>query len=158
MRKKDFLVLAGFLLGTQAAGIIGSFFTSSSIPTWYAFLTKPELAPPNFVFAPVWTTLFVLMAIGAFIVWRKGFARKDVWVALSVYVVQLVLNTLWSIIFFGMQNPKMAFFEIIVLWAAIVTTIVLFARISKIAGLLLIPYIAWVSFAAYLNYGLWMLN
>lgn len=142
----------------QAAGIIGSLFTYESIESWYSTLAKPELAPPNWVFAPVWTTLFVLMGIAAFLVWRKGWARTDVRVALALFAGQLVLNTLWSILFFGLQSPGAALIEIAVLWCAIAATMVAFWRISNAAGWLLVPYLAWVSFATYLNAMLWILN
>lgn len=155
---KNWPVLVGWILFSEAAGIIGSFFTAASIPTWYATLTKPTLNPPAWVFGPVWTTLFALMGIAAFLIWRKGWSRKDVKVALGLFFAQLVLNTLWSIIFFGLQNPGAAFVEIVVFWIAIVATIVSFARISKAAAWLLVPYIVWVSFASYLNYMIWMLN
>lgn len=155
---KDWSILAGFILLSEAAGIIGSLFTAPSIPAWYATLARPALNPPSWVFGPVWTTLFALMGIAAFLVWRAGWHRKEVKIALGIFLVQLVFNTLWSIIFFGLHNPGAAFAEIVALWLAIVSTIVLFARISKPAAWLLAPYIAWVSFAAYLNYMLWMLN
>ncbi len=142
----------------QIAGGIGALFTFAAIPTWYATLAKPELAPPNWIFGPVWTTLFILMGIAAFIVWKKGWERPEVQVALSAFGFQLVLNTFWSILFFGLQSPGLALFEIVLLWSAIVANIVAFWRVSRIAGLLLLPYIAWVSFASYLNYMIWMLN
>ncbi len=140
------------------AGIIGSVFTAPSIPTWYATLVRPEFSPPNWIFAPVWTTLFALMGIAAFLVWNKGLKRQDIKIALSMFIIQLVLNTLWSILFFGMQNPGAALIEIVVLWLAILATILTFAKISRVAAWLLVPYIAWVSFAAYLNYSIWILN
>ncbi|MEX0649821.1 MAG: TspO/MBR family protein [Candidatus Andersenbacteria bacterium] len=143
---------------SQLAGAIGSVFTVPSIPTWYASLVKPELAPPNWVFGPVWISLFVLMGISAFLVWKRGLDRKDVKISLGVFLVQLVLNTLWSILFFGFQNPGAAFLEILILWLAISCTIFLFYRISKAAAWLLVPYLVWVSFAGYLNYALWVLN
>lgn len=155
---KNFLKLIIAIVGSEAAGIIGSIFTISSIPTWYAMIAKPEFAPPNWLFGPVWTTLFALMGIAAFLVWKKGTERKDVKVALGIFVLQLVLNTLWSIIFFGLRSPGGAFIEIIFLWLAILWTIVAFHKISKAAAYLLIPYILWVSFAAYLNYAIWILN
>ncbi len=142
----------------QLAGIIGSFFTASSIPTWYATIVRPSIAPPNWVFAPVWTTLFALMGIAAFLIWKKGLDRKDVRIALWIFAGQLVLNTLWSIIFFGLQSPGAAFIEIIFLWLAILASMITFCKISRAAAYLLIPYILWVSFAAYLNYAIWMLN
>ncbi len=155
---KDWLELAGFVVLSQGAGIVGSLFTAPSIDGWYAQLLRPELAPPNWVFAPVWTTLFFLMGVAAFLVWRKRRRHKGVWIALGIFVFQLVLNTLWSIIFFGLRNPGGAFIEILFLWVAIAVTIGMFAKISKPAALLLVPYIAWVSFAAYLNYMIWVLN
>lgn len=143
---------------SELAGIIGSVFTSSSIPTWYATLTRPALNPPSWVFGPVWTTLFVFMGIAAFLVWKKGLNRKDVKIALGIFLGQLVLNTFWSIIFFGLHSPGGAFIEIIFLWLAILATIIAFVKISKPAAWLLIPYILWVSFASYLNFMIWILN
>lgn len=145
------------ILIANAAGFIGAIFTSNSVDTWYRTIERPPLSPPNWVFGPVWTILFVLMGIAAYIVWKKS-SGKNRRIALGVYGFQLVLNTLWSIIFFGLQSPQWAFVEIIVLWLSIALTIALFARISKIAAWLLVPYILWVSFASYLNYSIWMLN
>ncbi|OGF22735.1 TspO protein [Candidatus Falkowbacteria bacterium RBG_13_39_14] len=150
------LIIAIFVC--ELAGIIGSLFTAPAIKGWYATLLKPHLAPPNWVFAPVWTTLFLLMGIAAFIVWQKGWERKDVKIALWIFIVQLILNTLWSIIFFGLHSPGGAFIEIIILWFAILASIIAFSRISKAAAWLLLPYIFWVSFAGYLNYSIWRLN
>lgn len=143
---------------SELAGGIGSVFTTPSIASWYADLTRPEFAPPNWIFAPVWTTLFALMGIAAFLVWKRGLERRDVKIALGIFGGQLVLNTLWSIIFFGAHSPGGAFIEIIFLWLAILATIIAFARISKPAAWLLAPYILWVSFAAYLNFMIWTLN
>jgi translocator protein len=158
MNTNTLLKLVAALGLPQIAGGIGALFTTSAIPTWYATLQRPEIAPPNWVFGPVWTTLYVIMGVAAFLVWQKGLYRKDVKVALSLFLVQLLLNTLWSILFFGMQNPGAAFIEIIVLWLAILATITTFAKVSRVAAWLLIPYLAWVSFAAYLNYSFWMVN
>lgn len=158
MDRSDWLKLGAAVIGSELAGIIGSVFTVSSIPIWYASLIRPGFSPPNWIFGPVWTTLYALMGIAAFLVWRKGLPNKDVKVALGLFLGQLVLNSLWSIIFFGLQNPGAALVEIIFLWLAIVATIVAFARISKLAAWLLVPYILWVSFAAYLNYSIWLLN
>lgn len=143
---------------SELAGIIGAVFTTPSIAGWYAGITKPSFNPPAWVFGPVWTTLFALMGIAAFLVWQKGLARKDVKVALGVFIGQLVLNTLWSVIFFGLHSPGGALFEIVFLWGAILLTIFVFSKISKPAAWLLVPYILWVSFAAYLNYAIWALN
>jgi len=143
---------------SELAGIIGSVFTTPSIAGWYAGIVKPALNPPAWVFGPVWTTLFALMGIAAFLVWKKGSDRKDVKIALGIFLGQLVLNTLWSIIFFGLHSPGGALIEIGFLWLAILATIIAFAKISKPAAWLLVPYILWVSFAGYLNYSIWQLN
>ncbi|MFA7662931.1 MAG: TspO/MBR family protein [Patescibacteria group bacterium] len=158
MQNKNFIKLIVCILVAELAGMIGSIFTTPAIPVWFAGLVKPALNPPAWLFAPVWTILFALMGIAVFLVWQKGLKRPEVKDALSIFIGQLVLNTLWSIIFFGMQNPMVAFIEVIILWVAILATIAIFARISKSAAWLLVPYILWVSFAAYLNYGLWILN
>ena len=158
MNLRDWLKLVIAIVGAELAGIIGAVFTTPAIPTWYAGLIKPELAPPNWIFGPVWTTLFALMGIAAFIIWRKGIDRKDVKIALGIFLGQLVLNTLWSVIFFGFQNPGGAFIEIIFLWLAILATIIAFAKISRVAAWLLVPYIVWVTFAGVLNYFIWILN
>lgn len=143
---------------SELAGIVGSFFTASAIPTWYADLEKPSFNPPSWVFGPVWTTLYALMGIAAFLVWQKGTQRKEVKIALSVFGLQLVLNALWSIIFFGLESPGGGLVEIVLLWLAIVATIILFGRISRPAAWLLIPYLAWVSFATCLTFAIWQLN
>jgi len=142
----------------QLAGVIGSLFTSSSISTWYTALRKPFFNPPNWIFGPVWITLYLLMGISLYLVWNTGIEQKYVKVAIIVFIVQFVLNSLWSILFFGLQSPFLAFVEILVLWATILLTIVFFFRISVVAGWLLIPYIIWVSFAAVLNGAIWLLN
>jgi translocator protein len=142
----------------ELAGIIGSVFTAPSIASWYAGITKPALNPPSWVFGPVWTTLFALMGISAFLIWKKGLDRRDVKIAIGIFIGQLVLNTLWSIIFFGLHSPVGALVEIVFLWLAILATIIVFARISKLAAWLLVPYILWVSFASYLNFMIWALN
>ena len=143
---------------SELAGIIGSVFTTPSIAGSYASLVRGPINPPAWIFAPVWTTLFALMGIAAFLVWKKGLERRDVKIALGIFAVQLVLNTLWSIIFFGLHSPGGALIEIVFLWLAILATIIAFAKISKPAAWLLVPYIAWVSFAAYLNFTIWTLN
>lgn len=158
MKINNILKLIIAIAVSELAGIIGSVFTTPSIAGWYADLVRPEFAPPNWVFGPVWTTLFALMGIAAFLIWKRGIDRRDVKIALGVFIGQLVLNTLWSIIFFGMHSPGGAFVEIIFLWLAIFATIFFFAKISKGAALLLMPYILWVSFAAYLNFSIYILN
>ena len=162
MRKRfsssDWFKLVIAVVVAEFAGIIGSVFTISAIPTWYAMLAKPALNPPSWIFGPVWTMLYILMGIAAFLVWRKGWNSKGVKTALSLFGLQLVLNALWSIIFFGLHNPAWALVDIIAMWIVIVATIAVFARISRSAAWLLAPYIAWVSFALYLNYAIWRLN
>lgn len=155
---KNYLKLIIAILVSELAGVIGSLFTAPSIPGWYSTLIKPSLNPPSWVFGPVWTTLYALMGIAAFLIWKKGLNNKGVTVALTIFAAQLVLNTLWSIIFFGLHSPGAAFIEIIFLWFAILATIIAFSKISKPAAWLLVPYILWVSFASYLNFMLWMLN
>lgn len=141
------------------AGVAGSFFTTPAIQSgWYTELAKPALNPPAWIFGPVWTTLYVLMGIAAFLVWKKGLDRRDVKIALGIFIGQLVLNTLWSIIFFGLHSPGGALIEIVFLWLAILATIITFAKIFKPAAWLLVPYILWVSFAMYLNYSIYVLN
>lgn len=158
MNKGNWVKLITAVVGSELAGIIGSVFTVSSIPTWYAGLVRPELSPPNWIFGPVWTTLYALMGVATFLVWRKGLNRRDVKIALSLFLGQLFLNSLWSILFFGLQNPGAALVEIAFLWVAILATCIAFAKISKPAAWLLLPYLVWVSFAAYLNYAIWTLN
>ncbi len=148
---------------SELAGVIGSVFTFSAIPGWYGTLAKPGLTPPGWVFGPVWITLFALMGIAAFLVWSSHAKasedkKKGITVALLLFGIQLALNTLWSIIFFGLHSPGAALVEIILLWLAILATIVAFARVVKPAAWLLVPYLLWVSFAAYLNYSIWRLN
>ncbi len=184
MKTNDWLRLIIAIAISESAGIIGSIFTVPSISGWYAELVKPEFAPPNWVFGPVWTTLFALMGIAAFLIWKKkeeiaassralGTPRNDrrINIALGIFAGQLALNILWSIIFFGLHNSGLAFINIIALWLAIAWAIIVFYKISppsssawttegqgKLAAYLLIPYIIWVSFAAYLNYSIWILN
>ena len=129
-----------------------------AIPNWYATLAKPEFSPPNWVFAPVWISLYTLMGISLYLVWDKRKKKKDTTPALLVFFAQLVLNTIWSIVFFGLQSPFYAFILIIFLWVLIAGSIYFFYRISKTAAYLLIPYLLWVSFAAILNYYIWVLN
>lgn len=142
------------------AGIIGSYFTTPNIATWYATLQKPFFTPPAWVFAPVWTTLFILMGISLWLVWREWSATeiREARLAFKLFFVQLSLNVLWSILFFGFRSPLAGLIEIIVLWIAILATIVVFFRISRIAGLLLIPYIAWVTVASALTFGVLVMN
>jgi benzodiazapine receptor len=142
----------------ELAGIIGSVFTISTIPTWYAGVVKPALNPPSWVFGPVWTLLYALMGIAAFLIWKRGWQRKEVKTALGIFGAQLLANAIWSILFFGARNPFYALIDILILWILIAVTIVAFYRIVKPAAYLLVPYICWVSFATYLNYMIYVLN
>lgn len=155
---KDIVKLLVSVVVCLIAGFIGSIFTNANIPTWYAALKKPSFAPPNWVFAPVWTVLFVLMGIAAYLVWRQGLSNPAVKTALIIFIVQLIFNMLWSLVFFTLKSPLFGFVVIIILWLLILFTIIYFFNISKVAGILLIPYIVWVSFASILNFMLWRLN
>ncbi|MCR4322568.1 MAG: tryptophan-rich sensory protein [Candidatus Azambacteria bacterium] len=140
-------------------GIIGFVFTAPAIPEWYAFIQKPVLTPPSWIFGPVWTALYLLMGIAAFVVWtRISTGLRERKRALVIFDVHLALNALWSILFFGFRNPGVALIEIIVLWLSILLTIFVFYKASRLAAVLLVPYILWVSFAVYLNYAVWVLN
>lgn len=141
-----------------SAGAIGSFYTTSAVVTWYPTLVKPMLNPPSWVFAPVWTLLYVLMATAAWIVWEKRGKSRMARVALAVYAVQLVLNALWSVAFFGMKSPPAGLLVIGALLIAILATTILFGRISRVAGSLFFVYLAWVLFATYLNVSIVLLN
>ncbi len=155
VRVIQFLAAIGVCL---LAGLVGSAFTAPAIPTWYAALAKPALNPPAWVFGPVWTVLYILMGIALYLVWSRGWTHKNVKVATVIFAVQLVLNILWSYLFFGLQSPFFALIEIVLLWVAILMTTVAFYRVSVPAAVLLLPYLLWVSFAAYLNYGIYTLN
>lgn len=158
MKSGNVVKLIVSILVCQIAGVIGGVFTASSVETWYATLSKPAFNPPNWLFSPVWITLYALMGIALFLVWRRGFPAEGVRSAISLFAVQLGLNTIWSILFFGLQWPLIAFIEILVLWGFILITLLKFAKISKAAGFLLVPYLLWVSFASVLNFFLWYLN
>jgi tryptophan-rich sensory protein len=142
----------------EFAGILGSVFTAPAIQTWYAGLRKPDLAPPNWVFGPVWASLYLLMGISFSVVWNSGLDRNGAKRSAVAFVIQLVLNVLWSYLFFGLRSPLFGFVDIVALWFAILLTTFLFLKISKKAALLLIPYLLWVSFASCLNYLLLVLN
>lgn len=141
-----------------AVGGLSGFATARGVSTWYPTLAKPSFNPPAWVFGPAWTLLYIMMGVAAFFVWRKGLDADGVRVALTVFAIQLVLNGLWSILFFGLHAPGLALVEIILLWAAIGTTTWLFWRVAPVAGTLMLPYWAWVSFASVLNASLWWLN
>jgi translocator protein len=156
MRKAIFLVAAVVI--SFVPGAIGSLFTAPAIPTWYAGLIKPAFNPPAWVFGPAWTLLYLLMGIALFLVVKDGLTERRVKAAVGVFAVQLCLNGLWSYVFFGMKSPGWALVEISALWVSIVISLVLFFRISRAAGLLLVPYLGWVTFAALLNGAIWRLN
>ena len=159
MDKHQWIKLAISIAICQLAGIIGSVFTANSVGTWYKTLIKPIFNPPSWIFGPVWIILFVLMGISLYLVWNaKTKDKKTKRTAIAVFGIQLFLNILWSLFFFGLQQPYYAFVEIIFLWVGILASMILFYRISKTAAYLLIPYILWVSFAIVLNYYLWILN
>ena len=156
-RGRDWLVLLGFILACLGIAALGGAITSLSVASWYPTLIKPAFNPPAQVFAPVWTVLYVLMAISAWRVWcQPQSARRTR--ALALFVVQLALNFAWSCLFFGLMAVAAAFIEIVLLWLAIVATALSFARIDRTAGWLMVPYAIWVLFAAVLNGAIWWLN
>lgn len=151
----NILALIVCIVICQVAGLLGSIFNFRSIPKWYSKLKKPAFNPPNWIFGPVWTLLYLLMGVSLYLVWISG---KEINLAIFIFSIQLILNILWSAIFFGMKKPLIAFMEIILLWIFILMNIVQFYSISTIASYLLIPYLLWVSFAAFLNLSIWELN
>lgn len=142
----------------ELTGIVSGFFTISPIKDWYLYLNKPFFSPPNWVFGPVWTLLYFLMGVSVFIIWNKGLKKDRNRAAVSLFGYQLVLNFFWSIIFFGFRSPILGLIEIVILWILIFKTIQAFYKISKPAAYLLIPYLAWVSFASILNLAIVVLN
>ncbi|MDD3285086.1 MAG: tryptophan-rich sensory protein [Patescibacteria group bacterium] len=158
MKKRDYYLLFFSLILSLGAGAAGSIFTSANILSWYDFLNKPFFSPPNWLFAPVWTILYILMGLALFLVWRQGWHRDEVKRGLKLFLIQLGFNVIWSYFFFGLHEPRLAFLEIIALWLAIAATIISFYRVDKRAAWLLLPYLLWVSFAAFLNYAFWQLN
>ena len=146
------------LLIPLVTGFVSGFFTSSGVKGWYATANKPSFNPPGWIFAPVWTFLYILMGIALYLVWKSEPAGKWKKKALTAFAVQMVLNFFWSFIFFYAQEPGWAFAEIIAMWLMIALTIFYFGKISRTAALLLVPYIAWVSFASVLNYFIWQMN
>jgi translocator protein len=141
-----------------AVGAISGFFTNSGVEGWYAVANKPSFNPPNWIFAPVWTTLYILMGIAMYLIWNAAIDEKKKRRALLLYALQLMLNFLWSFIFFEMQQPGAALIEIILMWFSILLTLLAFGKINKAAAGLLVPYLCWVSFAIVLNYEIWSLN
>lgn len=148
---------------SELAGVVGSFFTVSAIPVWYAGLVKPALNPPGWIFGPVWIILYALMGVAAWLVWKQldgadSSGKGKIKAGLVVFGIQLFLNAIWPIIFFGFKDTYGALIDIILLWFAIAYTITIFYQISKPAAYLLVLYILWVTFAAYLNYSICLLN
>jgi translocator protein len=150
--------LAAAILLCVVVGSLGSLVTTTGSGSWYSTLQKPFFAPPNWLFAPMWITLFVLMGIALYLVWESGTERRDVQVALGLFGVQFLLNVIWSFLFFGLESPLLGFIDILLLWVMIVVTIRAFYRVKKIAAYLLIPYLAWVTIAAALNGAIYGMN
>jgi len=142
----------------QTAGLIGAIFTAESVDTWYATLIRPNASPPNWIFGPVWTILYTLIGISLYMVWTRHIGGRTRVLWLRLFMAQLVLNTLWSVLFFWFQNIGAAFAEILALLLSIIGLVVLALRFDKRVAALLLPYLAWVLFAAYLNYMIWQFN
>lgn len=153
----EIAVLVLFLAICLGTAGLGAAVTNLSVHDWYTTLEKPSWNPPNWLFGPVWTTLYIGMAIAAWLVWRKrGLAEG--WLPLTLFGIQLTLNAIWSALFFGLRSPGAAFVEILLLWISILATIIAFTRYSTWAAALLVPYLTWVSFATALNWTLWRMN
>ncbi len=155
---KNWLKLIVSIVLAGLAGFIGSFFTTSSVITWYPTLIKPSFNPPSWLFGPVWTILYIMIGVSLYLVWTSKAKAKVKKNAYIIFGVQLILNSLWSIVFFGMQQPAWAFLVIALLWISIIYNALVFYRISKPAGYLLVLYFLWVSFASALNLSIWILN
>ena len=155
MRTNQWLVLAGFVGLCLGVAALGGLSTAQSVTSWYPTLNKPSWNPPSWTFGPVWTTLYVMMAVAAWLVWKHG---KGAQAALTLFFIQLGLNCLWSFLFFGAQSPALALIDIAALWIMLALTTFSFFKLSQAAGLLMLPYLAWVSFAATLNFAIWNLN
>ncbi len=154
--QRSYLKLSFFIVGCLAVGFVGSLATSSNLHSWFSQIQKPPLNPPNWVFAPVWTILYILMAIAGWRLWDIPGARRA---SLKIlFVLQLVLNALWSPLFFGMQNPLAGLIDILLLWVCLAALVRMSLIEDRISGLLLTPYLLWVSFATYLNAAIWWLN
>ena len=156
MRRAGRLVLSLFL--PLVAGALGGLATSQGVTDWYPTLLKPPFNPPSWVFGPVWTLLYLLMGYALYLIWDLGLRNPKVRWAMYLFGLQLLFNILWSFLFFGARAPGWAFLEILVLWILITQTLVAFYRLRKWAGLLLAPYLAWVTFAGVLNFAIWTLN
>jgi tryptophan-rich sensory protein len=155
--KHPWIGLVVLLVVCFAAAGIGGAVTTPKIATWYTTLAKPSCNPPNWIFGPVWSALYFCMTISAWSVWRQG-GFSGTTLPLTLFGIQLALNVLWSCIFFGLEQPGFAFVEVLLLWLAIAATMIAFWQRSSIAGILFVPYLAWVSFASVLNFLIWRLN
>ena len=158
MKKRLLIKIVIAVAFCLAIGGIGAIATQSSVNDWYVSLNKPSFNPPNWIFAPVWTVLYILMGIAVALVWHKGFYHKWVQTALYHFGFQLILNAMWSILFFGMKNPAWGLIGILILFILILFTIKWFKVVDKRAAYLLIPYACWVAFATVLNFEIWRLN
>lgn len=156
--KRDLAKLAASVTACILAGGFGSLFTYQAVPTWYRGLAKPSFTPPDWLFGPVWTLLYIMMGISLYLVWKRGWSDPKVRFSILVFFFQLVLNSIWSLLFFGFRSPMAGLIGIIFLWIAIKLTIWNFYEVSRGAAWLLIPYSLWVTFAAVLNYFIWSLN
>lgn len=156
-KRRDIAMLIGFILLSIIVSGAGGYVTAGSIPTWYADLNKPSFNPPNWIFGPVWTVLYLFIAIAGWRIWRSAPVSLFKFPML-VFFGQLILNFLWSYVFFGLENPAQALIVILSLLASIIACVVWFLRIDKLAGYLFIPYAVWVSFATLLNFAIWQLN
>jgi translocator protein len=156
-RRRDITGLTLAVLGTEAVGGLSALAAGGDFVSYFDALRKPPGTPPPAVFGPAWTILYLLMAVAVWLVWREGLTRQTA-LALGLFAAQLALNFAWSLIFFGQHRAGAALLEIAVLWLVILATIILFWRVRPVAGALLVPYLGWVSFAAYLNAGIWRLN
>lgn len=152
---KQIIFLALFLVVSLSAGYFGSQLSGGSTVQTYSQLNKPSFFPPSWVFGPVWTVLYILMGLSAYLLWRT---KKNIGFSLVLFFTQLALNLIWPAIFFGLHQYFLAFVEIIVLWVVIIATIVSFYKRSRLSAYLLLPYILWVSFAAFLNYIVFAIN
>lgn len=156
--KSSWLKLVVSLVLTEGAGGVGSVFTAQAIPGWYASLNKSPITPPNWFFAPIWITLFFLMGIALFLVWNSGKPMKELRLPISLFLIQLALNVIWSLVFFGLHSILFGAVEIVFLWYFILATIIEFRPISRVSSYLLFPYIAWVTIATVLNISILWLN
>jgi benzodiazapine receptor len=156
--KKKLLILVTCIALPLCAGFIGSLFTTPAIGSWYAYLNKPSFNPPSWIFAPVWTLLYILMGVAFFLIYQKAKENKFAALGSFIFVIHLMLNASWSIIFFGAKMIPLAFANIIILWLLIAFLILIFWRVDKRASILLWPYLAWVSFASVLNFSIMVLN